>query len=300
MRYTAIDRRIEALAGRQYGAFSRKQIAALGASDRFVARRLAEHHWSRPVPGVFILVGSAPTWKRQCKIAELSIESAAIGGRAAAVLHGFAGYRPGRIELVAPLNAYCKHPRRPSIDMPEPSSPWSKGLPSRQPPRRSSICRSSSVVAARAHHRRRHAAKKVTAAELGERLAFYEGSRRPGLPTIRPLVLERLEDGWTPPESELEAILLRVLGRLPSHRDRPSSAAPVAVAPGRARRRAAAGPPADHRGRRQTLAHQGWRLRPRPVARQRGSRPRLSGPAVHLDPPHQIRAMKYSTWSNAR
>jgi hypothetical protein len=31
------------------------------------------------------------------------------------------------------------------------------------------------------------------------------------LPRIRPLVQERLEEGWTPPESELEAKLLTVL-----------------------------------------------------------------------------------------
>jgi very-short-patch-repair endonuclease len=36
-----------------------------------------------------------------------------------------------------------------------------------------------------------------------------------GLPRIRPLVLERLADGWTPPESELEALLFGLLDRLP-------------------------------------------------------------------------------------
>ena len=290
MRYTAIDRRIEVLAGRQYGAFSRKQIAALGASDRFVARRLAEHHWSRPVPGVFILVGSAPTWKRQCKVAELSIESAAIGGRAAAVLHGFAGYRAGPIELVAPLNAYCKHPAATVHRYAGAKLTVVEGIAVTTPAQ--TLFDLALLVGPWRLERTIDdaiAAKKVTAAELGERLAFYEGSRRPGLPMIRPLVLERLEDGWAPPESELESILLRVLGRLPSHpmivRQAPLPWRSHQAGRGR---RAASGLPADHRGRRQTLAHQGWRLRPRPLARQRGSRPRSSGPAVHLDPPHQI------------
>ena len=57
--------------------------------------------------------------------------------------------------------------------------------------------------------------KRITAADLVERLQFYAGSRRPGLPRIRPLVVERLDDGWTPPESELEALLAAVLGRIP-------------------------------------------------------------------------------------
>ena len=42
------------------------------------------------------------------------------------------------------------------------------------------------------------------------------------------------------------------------------------------------------------------RLRPRPVARQRGRRPRSSGPALHLGPPHRIGDRSHSTWSTAR
>jgi very-short-patch-repair endonuclease len=57
--------------------------------------------------------------------------------------------------------------------------------------------------------------KKATMAEYEERLMFYEGSRRPGLPTMRALIHERTEDGWTPPESELEAMLYKLLSLLP-------------------------------------------------------------------------------------
>ena len=61
-------------------------------------------------------------------------------------------------------------------------------------------------------------AKKASIDEFAERLNFYAGSRREGLPKIRPLVLERLEDGWSPAESELEAMLLTtLLERVPSH-----------------------------------------------------------------------------------
>lgn len=218
MRYTDIDRRIEALASKQYGAFNRNQASLVGASDRFVTRRLAEHHWSRPVPGVFVLASSAPTWKRQCKVAELSVEGSALGGRSAAAVHDFPGFRPGPIELVAPLNAYCKHPfaevhrytgaqlviieglvvtsvAQTLFDLPLRIGPW-----------RLERSMDDAILG-----------KKVTVGELDERLTFYAGSRRDGLPMIRPLVLERRESGWTPPESELEALLLRVLARLPSH-----------------------------------------------------------------------------------
>ncbi len=75
-------------------------------------------------------------------------------------------------------------------------------------------------------------AKTVAIADLNERLTFYAGSRRPGLPRIRPLVLERLDDGWTPPESELEALLFAVLDRRPSRPmiDPPGSVAVASVA----------------------------------------------------------------------
>src|SRR5262245_15926921 len=71
MRYTEIDRRIDALAATQFGAFSRQQAFDLGASERMVKRRLAERHWTRPVAAVYVLTRSAGTWNRQCKIAEL-------------------------------------------------------------------------------------------------------------------------------------------------------------------------------------------------------------------------------------
>jgi very-short-patch-repair endonuclease len=217
MRYTEIDRRIEALAGKQFGAFSRKQCAAVGASDRFVARRLAEHHWLRPVPGVFVLATSAPTWKRQCKIVELSVEGGAIGGRSALALHKLPGFRPGPIELVAPLNAYCKHTLAVAHRYAGAKLTTVEGIAV------TTVAQSLFDVALRLGPWRLERSmdeailgKKALIGEFVERLDFYAGSRREGLPTIRPLVLERLEDGWTPAESELEAMLLTTLTRLPS------------------------------------------------------------------------------------
>src|SRR5688500_18978162 len=80
MRYTEIDQRIGPLASRQFGVFSRQQAFDLGAIERFVKRRLQDKDWLRPVPAVYALLQSAGTWKRQCKIAELSIDDAAIAG----------------------------------------------------------------------------------------------------------------------------------------------------------------------------------------------------------------------------
>jgi very-short-patch-repair endonuclease len=216
MRYTEIDRRIETLAGKQYGAFSRQQAFKLGASERFVQRRLLGKHWLRPVPAVFVLAGSAGTWRRQCKIGELSIEGAALAGFAAAALHELAGFRPGRVELLVPVNSYCTHPFATLHRYAGAELTTVDGI------RVTTIAQSLFDVAKQVSPWRLERAmddalldKRISAADLNERLHFYSGSRRPGLPRIRPLVLERLDDGWTPAESELEALLAAVLGRIP-------------------------------------------------------------------------------------
>lgn len=216
MRYTEIDRRIDGLAAKQFGVFSRQQAFELGASERFVKRRLHEKYWLRPVPAVYMLTRSPGTWKRQCKIGELSIDGAAIAGFSAAALHELPGFRPGTIELLAPVNSYCTHPFATLHRYAGAALTMVDGI------RVTTISQSLFDVAKRVSPWRLERAmddallgKRISSADLDERLQFYAGSRRPGLPRIRPLVLERLDDGWTPPESELEALLAAVLGRIP-------------------------------------------------------------------------------------
>jgi hypothetical protein len=215
MRYTDVDRRIEALAGKQFGAFSRQQAFELGASERFVQRRLEQNHWTRVVPAVFVLTSSAGTWKRQCKVAELSVDDSAIAGFSAAAFHELTGFRPGRIELVGPVNSFCTHPfatvhryagaRLTTVEGIRVTTVAQSlfDLSSRVSPWRLERALDDALLAGR-----------VAVVDLDERLEFYEGSRRPGLPSIRPLVLERRAEGWTPPESELEARLLTVLAAI--------------------------------------------------------------------------------------
>lgn len=218
MRFTDIDQRIAALAANQYGAFNRQQAFEIGASERFVQRRLGAGDWIRIVPSVYVLSGSAGTWRRQCKIAELSVPGSALAGRAAAALHGMTGFKPGPIELVVPATAYCRHPiatlhRYSGAPVTEVAgirtttiaqtafdlamvkvSPWTLE-------RALDDCLSS---------------KQLSVDALQNRADFYVGSRRPGLNQILPLIDERRAEGWVPPESELEALLCSVLERLPS------------------------------------------------------------------------------------
>ena len=217
MRYTEIDQRIEALAWKQHGAFSRQQAFDLGASERFVKRRLDERHWMRVVPAVYVFASGAGTWLRQCKVAELSIDDSAIAGHSAACIHQLTGFRRGGVELVAPVNSFCTHPFATVHRYAGAELTVVKGI------RVTTIPQTLFGLASRVTPWRLERAmddalldKRITVRDLEERLDFYVESRRPGLPRIRPLIVERLEDGWVPPESELEALLFLVLERLPS------------------------------------------------------------------------------------
>jgi hypothetical protein len=98
------DNRIDRLARRQHGAFSRQQAFRCGFTDRMVTSRLASERWVKLDIGVYAL-GSHPfTWERQAMAATLAVESSMLSGRAAAALRELAGFRRGALEIaVHPL-----------------------------------------------------------------------------------------------------------------------------------------------------------------------------------------------------
>lgn len=62
--------------------------------------RLASGAWVRLLDSqVFALASHPGTWKRQCMAATLSVPGGALSGPAAAALHEFPGWKPGRIEV---------------------------------------------------------------------------------------------------------------------------------------------------------------------------------------------------------
>jgi len=216
MRHTEIDQRIGALAARQYGAFSRQQAFDLGASERFVARRLAGKCWIRAAPAVYVLAQSSGTWRRQCKVAELSVVGSAIAGRSAAALHELPGFRPGPIELWTPINTACRHAIAIVHRYAGAKLTIVDGIRVTTIPQ--TLFDTAMVIDPWRLERAMDDAiqsKKIRVLDLDERLTFYAESRRPGLPKIRPLIQERTEDGWVPAESELEALLFVVLDKLP-------------------------------------------------------------------------------------
>lgn len=216
MRHTEIDLRIELIAGKQQGAFSRKQAFAAGASERFVTRRLAEKRWIRAAPAVYVLASSQGTWLRQCKVAELSVDDGAIAGHTALVLHGVPGFKGGGIELWTPVNSNVRSPVARIHRYAGAALTSVKGM------RVTTVAQALfDISMTRGLWTVERAIdgslleRRVTVDDLVERLQFYEGSRRPGLPKLRPLIEERREEGWTPPTNELEALLYKMLAELP-------------------------------------------------------------------------------------
>jgi hypothetical protein len=217
MRSTDIDRQIHELAARQLWLFNRLQASGLGASERMIARRVAEKVWTNPEPSVFGIAGHPLTWRRALKASELGTPNSAVGGLAAAALLRLTDFRQGRPELVAPPGTSSRgklatiHREAGFI------TTVVDGI------RVTTIAQTLFDVAARVNLWRLERAMddelvsgRLSVGELEERLAFYEGSRRHGLARIRPLVLERGAEGHVPPESELEARMFAVLDRLPA------------------------------------------------------------------------------------
>ena len=211
-----LEARILDLAARQLWLFNRRQVCGLGASTRFIARRLDSGAWTNPEPSVYGIAGHRLTWRRALKAAELGTADAGVGGLAAAALHQLPDFRAGRPELVAPP---CTSSRGKLATI---HRQVGYKLTTVDGITVTTIAQTLFDIAARVSLWRLErgmddplVAGNLTVAELQERLSFYEGSRRHGLARIRPLIVERSADAWTPPESDLEARLFVVLDRLP-------------------------------------------------------------------------------------
>lgn len=94
-----LDRTIAALAADQYGVFSRRQAASLGASPRMIGYRLDQGIWLALHPSVYALPGTHPSWHRT-QMAACFWSKGAAGVRAAAYLHRLPGFDRAQVEVV--------------------------------------------------------------------------------------------------------------------------------------------------------------------------------------------------------
>ncbi len=93
------DEVIARLARTQHGAWSRAQALDAPMSPKMIRSRLEAGSWLWLDTAVYGHIAAAPTWERSVMAAVLAEPWAVASHRAAAVLHGLTGFRPGRPEI---------------------------------------------------------------------------------------------------------------------------------------------------------------------------------------------------------
>jgi hypothetical protein len=219
MRTTDVDRALHRLAAGQMWLFARAQAARLGATDRYLAKRKAEGYLIHPEQSVYGFPGHPMTWKRRLKACELGARGSAIGGLAAAALHGLTDFRPCKPELVVPPSTSSRGKTARIHRQVGYKTTEVDGL------KVTTIAQTLFDIAPDVGLWRLERAmddaivsRRLTVDDLEERSRFYEGTRRRGLPRMRALIAERRAEGWAPPESELEVLLYAMLARVPDLR----------------------------------------------------------------------------------
>lgn len=210
------DRAIELVARGQAGVFSLGQARTAGFTNRMVDARLRVGRWLRLTAGVYALPSHEGTFLRQCWAAVLAEPNSAIGGLAAAALWRLGSARPGRPELVVPPTGSARNPIARVHRYAHPKITTLRRLPI------TTISQTVFDIAGRSTHDEMEGVldgallgRQTTVADLDERLAAYQGTRRAGLPLMRSLLDDRRAEGWAPTESELERVLGKCLRGLP-------------------------------------------------------------------------------------
>ncbi len=211
-----LDRALEHLARRQFGVFTYQQARQLGYADKMIVARVRSGAWIRLESGVYALASAKPTWQRQYKAAELSVPGAAVAGLAAAKVQSLDGFNVARPELVVAYTRSVRNRLATVHRSDTAATTLHDGF------RVTTVAQTLLDVLMRVPLSKTERAMdrailehRLDVAALDERADAYAKSRRPGIATGRALDDERTADGWTPPESELERRLVRLVERIP-------------------------------------------------------------------------------------
>ena len=211
-----IDAAVRALAARQHGVFRPDQAARLGAGKDFRRRRVAAGHWTRPAPTVLAIAGAVPTWRQQVMAAVLEAGPDTVAShRTAAALLGLPGFDEGRPETQkrrGRAHRVTLSTLHETFWLPPEHVIRVDGIPC------TSLARTVFDLAAVVHPLRVERALDNALARLGlavgrvaEVVAAVGRSGKPGTAVMREL-LEARTGGYVPPESDLEALVLAVIG----------------------------------------------------------------------------------------
>src|SRR6266851_686122 len=88
------------IAGKAFGLISPGQAHGTGMSKRAIGRRLGAGRWRQVLPGVYRLAGTPTSWEQSLKAATLwGGDGCVVSHRAAAALHGLAGFARQGVEV---------------------------------------------------------------------------------------------------------------------------------------------------------------------------------------------------------
>ncbi|MFP3913747.1 MAG: type IV toxin-antitoxin system AbiEi family antitoxin domain-containing protein [Actinomycetota bacterium] len=215
MSVVEIDRRLDEFAARQYGVVNRAQALSVGMSDEMIRRRIRSGRWVKLGTGVYAYSSAPPKWERQVAAAVLSQPRAHVGGRAAAYLHGFDGFRPSRPELVAPPTANARSALARIIrdsHFDEIRTTRVRGFAVTSVAETLwTLARSLSQEELERLLDSQLTAKRVAVAAFDPILERIDGERRPGGPRLRSVLADRRLDAFQPATSQLESHLYPLL-----------------------------------------------------------------------------------------
>ncbi|MGH9276685.1 MAG: type IV toxin-antitoxin system AbiEi family antitoxin domain-containing protein [Acidimicrobiales bacterium] len=105
-----IDQLFAVSFARQRGLITRAQALEIASVDA-IRHRLESGRWVRVGAGVYRLAGVRVTWEQRALAACLIAQPhAVVSHRAAAVLFGVSGFRPGRVEITVPPGRGARNP----------------------------------------------------------------------------------------------------------------------------------------------------------------------------------------------
>jgi very-short-patch-repair endonuclease len=100
---TALPGAVGEFAASRHGVLSQRQAASFGLKPSDLRRFTNSRLLHEAAPGVFVVVGSVPTWKQQIMCATLCSREVGVAGyESAAALHSVDGYPPGPLVLTLP------------------------------------------------------------------------------------------------------------------------------------------------------------------------------------------------------
>jgi very-short-patch-repair endonuclease len=209
-----VDQEVDKVARRQFGVFSHDQLHGVGGTDRMVHSRLSSGRWILLAPGVYAIASHPADWHRNLMGAVLGEPRAVVGGTSSAVLHGLAGFRPGRATIIVPRGSNHRSPLALVRERSNYRSTVVDRIPvltvgdtffdvaGLVPATRTAVALDEAL-----------AAGEVSIEELQSRYLDLRRGRRRGVAVMRRLIAARSTDEYVPPSTALEGLLYAVLDR---------------------------------------------------------------------------------------